>query len=112
MNRGVFPAFSRLWKEKTGEVVFFPSSFAGSGTITNQVLLGAPAAVVLLAHEGDALRLKAAGIARTDWREFPARGVVNRTPFVILVRKGIRSTSAPSPTWAGRECRNHPSGSP
>ena len=88
MNRGVFPAFSRLWKEKTGEVVFFPSSFAGSGTITNQILLGAPAAVVLLAHEGDALRLKAAGIARTDWREFPARGVVNRTPFVILVRKG------------------------
>jgi sulfate/thiosulfate transport system substrate-binding protein len=88
MNRGIFPAFSRLWKEKTGEEVFFPSSFAGSGTITNQILLGAPAAVALLAHEGDALRLKEAGAARTDWREFPARGVVNRTPFVILVRKG------------------------
>jgi sulfate/thiosulfate transport system substrate-binding protein len=95
MNGGVFPAFSRAWKERTGEEVFFPSSFAGSGTITNQILLGAPAAVALLANEGDAERLKKAGEIRTDWREFPARGVLNRTPFVILVRtgnpRGIRS---------------------
>jgi sulfate transport system substrate-binding protein len=88
MERGIFPAFARAWRERTGEQVFFPSSFAGSGTITNQILLGAPAAVAILAHEGDAERLRAAGEITTDWRRFPARGVMTRTPFVILVRTG------------------------
>lgn len=88
MNQGVFPAFSRLWKDRTGEEVVFTSSFAGSGTITNQILMGAPAVVAMLSHEGDALRLKKEGAVKTDWREFPARGVVNHTPFVILVRRG------------------------
>ncbi len=88
MNQGVFPAFSRLWKEHHGEELVFTSSFSGSGTITNQIVMGAPAALAILSHEGDALRLKEAGAVATDWREFPARGIVNQTPFVILVRKG------------------------
>ena len=88
MNQGIFPEFSRRWKERTGEDVAFTSSFAGSGTITNQIVMGAPAAVAIVSHEGDALRLEEAGAVTTDWRAFPARGVVNRTPFVILVRKG------------------------
>ena len=88
MNQGVFPEFSRRWKERTGEEVIFTSSFAGSGTITNQIVLGAPAALAILSHEGDALRLKEAGAVTGDWHSFPANGVVNRTPFVILVRKG------------------------
>jgi len=88
MTGGVFPVFSRHWKQQTGEEVVFTSSFAGSGAITNQIIMGAPAAVAILAHEGDALRLKESGAVQTDWREFPARGVLNHTPFVILVRKG------------------------
>ncbi len=88
MNEAIFPAFSRQWKEQTGEDVVFTSSFSGSGTITNQIIMGAPAAIAILSHEGDARRLKEAGAVRTDWREFSARGVVNRTPFIILVRKG------------------------
>ncbi|HEU5179651.1 MAG TPA: substrate-binding domain-containing protein [Candidatus Polarisedimenticolia bacterium] len=88
MNQDVFPAFSRHWKEKTGEELTFTSSFSGSGTITNQIIMGAPAVLAILSHEGDALRLKKAGAVTTDWREFPAHGVVNHTPFVILVRKG------------------------
>ena len=88
MNQDIFPAFSRRWKEKTGEELTFTSSFAGSGTVTNQIIMGAPAVLAILSHEGDALRLKKAGAVTTDWREFPSHGVVNHTPFVIVVRKG------------------------
>lgn len=88
MNQDVFPAFSRRWKARTGEEVTFTTSFAGSGTITNQIIMGAPAVLAILSHEGDALRLQDAGAVSTDWRQFPARGVLNHTPFVILVRKG------------------------
>ncbi|MCI0657316.1 MAG: hypothetical protein L0170_09635, partial [Acidobacteria bacterium] len=42
MNQGVFPEFSRLWKEQHGEELVFTSSFSGSGTITNQIVMGAP----------------------------------------------------------------------
>jgi sulfate/thiosulfate transport system substrate-binding protein len=88
MNQGVFPEFSRRWKEQHGEELVFTSSFAGSGTITNQIVMGAPAAMAILSHEGDALRLKEAGAVATDWHNFPAKGIVNQTSFVILVRKG------------------------
>jgi len=88
MNQGIFPEFSRRWKQEHGEELVFTSSFSGSGTITNQIVMGAPAALAILSHEGDALRLKEAGATTTDWHDFPAKGIVNQTPFVILVRKG------------------------
>jgi sulfate transport system substrate-binding protein len=88
MSQGVFPEFTRRWEYQHGEHVIFTSSFAGSGTITNQIVMGAPAAVAILSHEGDALRLKESGAVTTDWHEFPSGGIVNQTPFVILVRKG------------------------
>jgi ABC-type sulfate transport system substrate-binding protein len=48
-----------------------------------------PADLVLVSLELDALRLSEAGvIAAKSWRALPHRGVVNRTPFVILVRPG------------------------
>jgi sulfate transport system substrate-binding protein len=89
MNQGIFPAFQSEWKRKTGEQVEFVSSFAGSGTITNQILLGVPADIALLALELDAERL-AEGRATSpeSWRSLPFHGVVNRTPFVIVVRPG------------------------
>lgn len=89
LNRGVFPEFQREWKSRTGEHVELVSSFAGSGTVTNQILMGVPAQVALLSLELDAIKLAAAGVVPKDsWRSLPHRGVVNRTPFVILVRPG------------------------
>ncbi len=89
MNQGVFPAFQRDWKARTGETVEFLGSFSGSGTITNQMILGVPADVALLSLELDAGRLARAGvIAPGSWKSLPHQGVVNRTPFVILVRPG------------------------
>jgi sulfate transport system substrate-binding protein len=89
MNQAVYPAFQRQWEATTGEQVEFISSFAGSGTVTNQLIMGVPAHLALLSLELDAQRLGAAGVTPpASWERLPQRGVVNRTPFIILVRPG------------------------
>jgi sulfate transport system substrate-binding protein len=89
MSEDVLPAFARRWREETGERVEPITAFAGSGTVTNQIILGVPAQCALLSLELDAERLAAAGvIPRGSWRRLPHGGVVNRTPFVLLVRRG------------------------
>jgi sulfate transport system substrate-binding protein len=98
LNQRVFPAFQLDWASRTGEHVEFASSFAGSGTITNQLIMGVPAQLALLSLELDAERLAEAGVIPSGvWKQLPHGGVVNRTPFIILVRPGnpkhIRSFS-------------------
>ncbi|MBM4465664.1 MAG: hypothetical protein FJ014_08970 [Chloroflexi bacterium] len=89
MNDAVFPAFQAEWEARTGEHVEFISAFSGSGTITNQMILGVPAEVAILSLELDALRLVDAGVLPAPtWRDLPHGGVLNRTPFIILVRPG------------------------
>ena len=89
INKGVFPEFQKRWQESKGEHVELVSSFAGSGTITNQVILGVPAHLALLSLELDADKLADARVIPAgSWKGFPFEGVVNRTPFVILVRPG------------------------
>jgi sulfate transport system substrate-binding protein len=51
-------------------------------------LQGAPAHVAILSIERDAGRLQQGGAVTSDWHNLPQRGIVNKTPFVILVRKG------------------------
>lgn len=89
LNEDVLPEFARRWRQTTGEPVEFITSFAGSGTVTNQIALGVPAQLALLSLELDAERLAAAGVvAPGSWRRLPYGGVVNRTPFVLVVRRG------------------------
>jgi sulfate transport system substrate-binding protein len=89
MNKGIFPAFQQEWQARTGQRVEFVSSFAGSGTVRNQLIMGVPAHLALLSLELDAQELaKAHVIPPESWKQFPEHGVVNRTPFVILVRAG------------------------
>ena len=89
IDKGVFPEFQRQWRSRTGERVELVSSFAGSGTITNQIILGVPAELALLSLELDAYKLAEARVIPSEsWRGFPFGGVVNRTPFIILVRPG------------------------
>jgi len=86
---GIFPAFRKTWAGEGGGRVEFVSSFGGSGTVTNQVIMGVPAQVALLSLESDADRLADAGVvARGAWKSLPHDGVVNLTPFVFLVRPG------------------------
>src|SRR5262245_25745589 len=76
MNQAVYPAFQRQWEARTGEHVEFISSFAGSGTVTNQLIMGVPAHLALLSLELDAQRLSAAGVIGSEsWNRFPHRGV-------------------------------------
>lgn len=87
--KGIFPAFQKKWMTQTGQKVELISSFGGSGTVTNQLIMGVPAEVAILSTELDVQRLKNAGVIRTEsWKNLPYKGVINRSPFVILVRSG------------------------
>jgi sulfate transport system substrate-binding protein len=87
LENDIYPAFAEKWKRDTGEQVEFNSSFAGSETVTNQILQGAPADIAILSIEGDVQRLVKAGFASENWAADAHKGTVNKTPFIILVRK-------------------------
>jgi sulfate/thiosulfate-binding protein len=88
LEKSIYPAFSAKWKSEHGVDVRFTSSFAGSETITNQILQGVKAQIAILSIERDAQRLKHGGATTSDWNALPQKGIVNKTPFVILVRQG------------------------
>ncbi len=88
LERSIYPAFIAKAKAEHNIDIHFTSSFAGSETITNQILQGVKAQIAILSIERDAQRLKQAGFVTSDWHNLPQKGIVNKTPFVILVRKG------------------------
>lgn len=89
MNDAIFPAFAEEWESQTGEKVEFIAAFSGSGTITNQAILGVPAEVMILSLELDAWRLVDNNVlAGPTWLDLPNDGVLNETPFIIMVRQG------------------------
>jgi sulfate transport system substrate-binding protein len=88
LEKAVFPGFAAKWKQEHGQDVRFTSSFAGSETVTNQILQGVGAEIAILSIDRDAQRLKQGGFVTSDWHLLPAKGIVNKTPFVILVAAG------------------------
>lgn len=88
LEKAVYPGFIAKWKAEHGQDVHFTSSFAGSETVTNQILQGVPAEIAILSIDRDAQRLKEQGFVTSDWHTLPYKGVINRTPFVILVKGG------------------------
>jgi sulfate/thiosulfate-binding protein len=88
LEKAIYPAFIAKAKREHNVDIHFTSSFAGSETITNQILQGVKAQIAILSIERDAQRLQQAGFVTSDWHNLPQRGIVNKTPFVILVRKG------------------------
>jgi sulfate transport system substrate-binding protein len=88
LEKAIYPGFAAKWKSEHGTEVSFTSSFAGSETITNQILQGVKADIAILSIERDADRLKQGGFLTSDWRAMPNKGIINKTPFVILVRQG------------------------
>lgn len=88
LEKAIFPGFIKHWKQLHGQEVRFQSSFAGSETVTNQILQGAPADIAILSIERDVDRLKNSGFVTSDRHSLPAKGIVNKTPFVIIVRRG------------------------
>jgi len=88
MEKAIYPGFAAQWKRDHNQDVRFTSSFAGSETITNQILQGVSADVAILSIDRDAMRLKQSGFVTSDWHALPHNGIVNKTPFVILVKQG------------------------
>src|SRR5882762_6514281 len=88
LEKDIYPAFIAKVRKEHGFEVRFTSSFAGSETVTNQILQGVKAQVAILSIERDAQRLKEKGFVTSDWHQLPQKGIVNKTPFVIIVRKG------------------------
>jgi sulfate transport system substrate-binding protein len=88
LEKAIYPAFIAKVKREHGLDIRFTSSFAGSETVTNQILQGVKAQIAILSIERDAQRLKEKGFVTSDWHQLPQKGIVNKTPFVILVRKG------------------------
>ena len=88
MKQEIVPAFQRHWKERTGEDVQVISAFAGSETITNQIIFGAPAQVAMVATEMDAISIKEAGHVTTDWRSFKNHGSYAYSVACIVTRNG------------------------
>jgi sulfate transport system substrate-binding protein len=88
LEKAIYPDFAAKWKSEHGTEVNFTSSFAGSETVTNQILQGVKAEIAILSIERDADRLKQGGFVTSDWRAAPNKGIINKTAFVILVRQG------------------------
>ncbi len=88
LEKGIYPGFAAKWKREHNQDVRFTSSFAGSETITNQILHGVSAEIGIFSIERDVERLKGSGFVTADWRLLPFKSIVNKTPFVILVRQG------------------------
>ena len=88
LKKELIPAFQRHWREENDEEVRVITSFAGSGTITNQIIFGAPAQIAMVATEMDALNIKNAGLVTTDWRSFANQGTYAYSVTCIVLRKG------------------------
>src|SRR5882724_819847 len=58
LEKEIYPAFAAKWKSEHGQDVRFTSSFAGSETVTNQILQGVGAEIAILSIDRDAQRLK------------------------------------------------------
>ena len=78
LEKAIYPAFSAKWKNEHGADVRFTSSFAGSETITNQILQGVKAQIAILSIDRDAKRLKDGGFVTSDWHAMPQKGIVNK----------------------------------
>ncbi|MCX6023140.1 MAG: sulfate ABC transporter substrate-binding protein [Chloroflexi bacterium] len=82
-------AFTKYWKDKTGQTVTVNQSHGGSGAQARSVIDGLEADVVTLALGYDVDAVQASGAIAMDWQK---RLLNNSTPYtstiVFLVRKG------------------------
>jgi sulfate transport system substrate-binding protein len=88
LESSILPAYQQDWEKKTGQPLIFAGSYAGSEIVTNQIIAGAPADVAILAIERNADRLIRPDVTRNEWRKLPYGGILNKTPMVIIVRRG------------------------
>ncbi|MCX7712448.1 MAG: sulfate ABC transporter substrate-binding protein [Chthoniobacterales bacterium] len=82
-------AFSKYWKEKTGEEVIIKQSHGGSGRQARAVIDGLDADVVTLALAADIDAIAQAGLLPVNWQSrLPMNSSPYRSTIAFLVRKG------------------------
>ena len=86
-TKEILPAFKKYYKEKFGKDVDISASFAGSGTLKNQILGGAPVQVAILSSELYLDQLKEKGLISSDWKKNPNKGSVIKSVIVFVTRK-------------------------
>lgn len=84
----ILPDYKREWEKKARQQLSFETSYAGSEIVANLIVAGAEADVAILAIERNADRLVRPEVTRNEWRKLPYEGIVNKTPMVIVVRRG------------------------
>jgi sulfate transport system substrate-binding protein len=87
MRRALIPGFTAYWKEKTGRDVTINATFAGSGTLKNQILGGTPVQVGIFSSELYPESLKEKGLITAGWQSAKNHGVVARSVIVAMVRE-------------------------
>ncbi|MDW7673608.1 MAG: sulfate ABC transporter substrate-binding protein [Bacillota bacterium] len=87
-TKELIPAFERQWEEKTGEKVRILPTFAGSGSLTNNIVGGNEVQVAILSSELYGYQLQERGLTTTNWRDYPNNGVVMKSVMVFVVREG------------------------
>ncbi len=87
-TREILPAFKKYYKEKFGKDLEISASFAGSGTLKNQILGGAPVQVAILSSELYLDQLKEKGLISSDWKANPNKGSVIKSVIVFVTRRG------------------------
>lgn len=86
-TREILPAFKKYYKEKFGKDIDISASFAGSGTLKNQILGGAPVQVAILSSELYCDQLKEKGLVSSDWKKNPNKGTVMKSVIIFVTRK-------------------------
>jgi ABC-type sulfate transport system substrate-binding protein len=83
-TQGIFPAFEQAWESETGRELRIEGVFGPSGTLAQQINLGAPADVALFSNAQHVNWLKIGRQVRGETRPV----VFGRTPMVIVTRPG------------------------
>jgi sulfate transport system substrate-binding protein len=86
-TREILPAFKKYYKAKFGKDLDISASFAGSGTLKNQILGGAPVQVAILSSELYLDQLKEKGLVSSDWKKNPNKGSVIKSVIIFVTRK-------------------------
>ncbi len=87
-TKEIIPAFKKYYREKFGKDVDVSASFAGSGTLKNQILGGAPVQIAILSSELYLDQLREKGLISSDWRRNPNGGSVIKSVIVFVTRQG------------------------
>lgn len=83
-NQRIFPAFETIWEAKTGRDLIIEGVFGPSGTLANQINLGAPADVAILSNAQHVTWLQ---VGRQVEQSNQAE-IIGCTPMVIVTRPG------------------------